>query len=107
MPEISGRGADQFRHLVLHLKLSAVHPDHAPAASMQGLGKSLYSARLTGSGRTKEKKYSGRPAFGRESSLVHLHVRDDRIERALLTDDLLSERPQHVVVIRLRDLELR
>ena len=86
MAQIARRRTDEFRDFVLHLKFAAIHFEQMLLAAMQHIGECFYRTRLSGSGGTQQQEHSRGPAFGRESSLVHLYVGHDLRQSLWLTD---------------------
>jgi hypothetical protein len=77
MPQISGRRADQFGDLVLHLEFAAIDFQQVLRAAVQRFGERFHSARLAGAGGTQQQEHADGPVFGRQAGLKHLDIRDN------------------------------
>ena len=90
MPQVAGRRADQFGHLVLHLELAAIDLEDVLLGAMQDVGEGLDGLGFAGAGWAQQEKNTDRTAFGGESGLVHLDVGDDDAGGCRLPDDFLG-----------------
>ena len=59
MAQISWRRSNQFRHFVLHLKLTAIYPQQVLFASVQYVRQHLNGARLACARGAQQKKNAG------------------------------------------------
>ena len=89
--QISGRRANQFGHLVLHLELAAIHLEDVLLAAVQHVGQRFDGLGFPGTGGPQQEKHSDRAALGRQAGLKHLNVGNNDPRGRRLTDDLLRQ----------------
>ena len=77
MPQVAGRRANQFGHLVFHLEFAAIHFENVLFAAMQDFGQGFDGFGFASAGRTQQEEHPHRAAFRRQTGLEHLDVRDN------------------------------
>ena len=89
--QVSGRRADQFGDLVLHLELAAIHLENVLLAAVQHVGQRFDGLGLAGTSRSQQQEHTHRAAFRRQAGLEHLNVRDNHPRGGGLADDFLRQ----------------
>ena len=91
MAQISGRRANQFRHLVFHLELAAIHLEDVLLAAVKHVRERFNGLGLSGTGRPQQEKHPHRAALRGQAGLKHLNVGDNHPRGRRLADDLLRQ----------------
>ena len=75
--QVSGRRANQLRHLVFHLELAAIHLENVLLAAVKHVGQRFDGLGFAGSGGAQQQEHAHRAAFRRQTGLEHLNVGDN------------------------------
>src|ERR1019366_5899899 len=80
VPQVSRRRANQFRHLVFHLELPAIHLEHVLLAAMKHFRQRFDGFCLTGTGKTKTIEALAEVLHGSEKNVLKVDCGEFQME---------------------------